>query len=348
MKKGLSMNDFGAAVRSGPVAGELNDMQAQQAPGQISAGGLLREAREAAGLHIAALAVALKVPVKKIEAIEADRFFELPDAVFVRALASSICRTLKVDAAPVLQRLPQIGSPNLGYPNSGINAPFRSPGDGPRPSVWAQVSRPAVLAGLVLLLAALVLILLPVMRPDAIEAKFSLPGQEDFSHNVGNNEPVETNTALVSPENRSVDAAGATDLFPPGPALPGNPASFKTSAAHFVPAISTSGRAEIEPMVAPAVLVLSSAPSASASLLPSSSGVLMFSAKSQSWVEVTDAKGRVVLRRNLAAGETAGASGALPLSAVVGRADATEVQVRGKAFDLSAHARDNVARFEVK
>ncbi|WP_457306933.1 helix-turn-helix domain-containing protein, partial [Polaromonas sp. P5_E6] len=38
-----------------------------------TAGTLLREAREAAGIHIAALAVSLKVPVKKLEALELDR-----------------------------------------------------------------------------------------------------------------------------------------------------------------------------------------------------------------------------------------------------------------------------------
>ena len=75
---------------------------------------------------------------------------------------------------------------------------------------------------------------------------------------------------------------------------------------------------------------------------------MTFYAKGESWVEVTDAKGTVVLRRTLTAGEVAGASGVLPLAAVVGKADLTQVQVRGQAFDLNAVARDNVARFEVK
>ena len=56
----------------------------------------------------------------------------------------------------------------------------------------------------------------------------------------------------------------------------------------------------------------------------------------------------MVLRRTLAAGEEVGATGVLPLSAVVGRADATQVQVRGQAFDLTTVSKDNVARFEVK
>jgi cytoskeleton protein RodZ len=63
---------------------------------------------------------------------------------------------------------------------------------------------------------------------------------------------------------------------------------------------------------------------------------------------VTDAKGVTLLSRKLLAGDVVEASGALPLSAVVGRADVTEVQVRGQPFDLAPVSRGNVARFEVK
>ena len=61
---------------------------------RVTAGSLLRTAREREGLHIAALAVSMKVPVKKLEALEADRLDLLPDAVFVRALAASVCRLI--------------------------------------------------------------------------------------------------------------------------------------------------------------------------------------------------------------------------------------------------------------
>ena len=37
-----------------------------------------------------------------------------------------------------------------------------------------------------------------------------------------------------------------------------------------------------------------------------------------------------------------------PLSIVVGRVDATDVEVRGQPFSLVSVAKDNVARFEVK
>ena len=91
--------------------------------GGPTAGMLLRQAREATGLHIAALAVAMKVPVKKLEALEADRLGDLPDAVFVRALAASVCRTLKMDPAPVLAKLPLSVTPKLDSHAQGINAP---------------------------------------------------------------------------------------------------------------------------------------------------------------------------------------------------------------------------------
>ena len=70
-------------------------------------------AREAAGLHIGALAVSLKVPVKKLEALESDDLEQLPDAVFARALAATVCRTLKVDPEPILRLLPQLQAPPL-------------------------------------------------------------------------------------------------------------------------------------------------------------------------------------------------------------------------------------------
>jgi cytoskeleton protein RodZ len=81
---------------------------------------------------------------------------------------------------------------------------------------------------------------------------------------------------------------------------------------------------------------------------PVGTSVVVFKTRGQSWVEVTDAKGQVALRRTLAPGESAEAAGALPLAVIVGKADVTQVSVRGKPLDLAPLAKDNVARFEVK
>ena len=85
-----------------------------------------------------------------------------------------------------------------------------------------------------------------------------------------------------------------------------------------------------------------------APVAPSAASVLSFSASGSSWIKVTDANGQVTFQKTLSAGETASAGGVPPLTVVVGKVDATQVQVRGKAFDLQSVARDNVARFEVK
>ena len=87
-------------VQVAPMTGSAD------APRRPTAGALLRAAREAQGLHIAALAAAIKVTPRKLDALEGDRLDELPDATFARALAQTICRHLKMDPQPVLALLP--------------------------------------------------------------------------------------------------------------------------------------------------------------------------------------------------------------------------------------------------
>lgn len=335
MKKAPSMSDAEEKAETGFIAhtgGRVEDSRIDQ-----SAGALIRQARESAGLHIAALAVSLKVPVKKLEALEAGRFDLLPDAVFVRALASSVCRSLKIDAAPVLDRLPQTSAPKLIYQGTGINAPFRGPSEGPGPSVWTQVSRPAVLAGMVLLLGALVLIMLPVIKKTVAEARPDV--SPAGASGPENTKPLDALAPIETPQ-----IVSNASTVPGSPDLLAGPAAAASSSAAVVTVAPVFQSSSQPQLAAPATPPASAAVAAQ---VPAA-GIVVFSARSESWVEVTDAKGTVVLRRILAAGETVGASGALPMSAIVGRADATQVQVRGKALDLNPLARDNVARFEVK
>ncbi|GAB2475115.1 hypothetical protein GCM10027082_27900 [Comamonas humi] len=72
-----------------------------------SAGAMLRAAREAYGVQLAALAASLKVAPAKLEALERDDWAALPDIVFARGLASAACRALGLEAAPILAKLPQ-------------------------------------------------------------------------------------------------------------------------------------------------------------------------------------------------------------------------------------------------
>jgi cytoskeleton protein RodZ len=77
-------------------------------------------------------------------------------------------------------------------------------------------------------------------------------------------------------------------------------------------------------------------------------GLMSLKSRGTSWVEVTDAKGVIQVRKILESGEAVDVAGSLPLSVVIGRADVIDVQLRGKSFDLQAVSKSNVARFEVK
>ena len=309
---------------------------AADTPGQgmsVTAGALLRDAREAAGLHIAALAVALKVPVAKLEALEADNFSALPDMVFVRALASSVCRTLKIDPQAVLALLPQGEGPRLSAGDVGLNAPVKGfagrssaapfKGAGSRSFVWA--------VGLLLIGAALMMFL-----PRGLDADLSALLKQP-----------ETTTKIPMPTGDVAQeisvAVGAEERVPaPAPA-----AAAAAGVGVELPAgesIKPAGIAS-HPIVLPSVEA--SAPS-SAPAADAPSGVLAFKARSESWIQVRDAAGALVLQRNLAPNELVSVSGVLPLAVVIGRADATEVFVRGKPYDIGPVSRENVARFEVK
>ncbi|MCL5741341.1 MAG: helix-turn-helix domain-containing protein [Betaproteobacteria bacterium] len=311
---------------------------AADTPGQgmsVTAGALLRDAREAAGLHIAALAVALKVPVAKLEALEADNFSALPDMVFVRALASSVCRTLKIDPQAVLALLPQGEGPRLSAGDVGLNAPVKGfagrssaapfKGAGSRSFVWA--------VGLLLIGAALMMFL-----PRGLDADLSALLKQP-----------ETTTKIPMPTGNVAQeisvAVGAEERVPS--AAPAPAAAAAAGVGVELPAgesIKPAGIAS-HPIVLPSVEA--SAPS-SAPAADAPSGVLAFKARSESWIQVRDAAGALVLQRNLAPNELVSVSGVLPLAVVIGRADATEVFVRGKPYDIGPVSRENVARFEVK
>lgn len=117
----------------------------------VSAGALLRQARQAQGVALGDLAATLKVPVEKLQALEDEDWQRLPDVVFLRALAQTICRTLHLEAAPVLALLPQQKVTALA-PQGGLNAPMRERGV---PSILATKTQHSPWPWVVLLLIVL-------------------------------------------------------------------------------------------------------------------------------------------------------------------------------------------------
>jgi cytoskeleton protein RodZ len=285
-------------------------------------GTLLRQAREAAGLSVPAMASILKVSTAKLEALEASRWDLLPDNVFARALAFSVCRALQIDAAPVLARFPSLAAPSMKTDESGINAPFRVPGDGLGMAWLSQFRKPGTIAVLVLIAAAAALFVLP---REMLKTELGVPpsgfiGTNDNSLDAVSTEVVQDSQDQVASVSDAGISVSPSSVLMPG-SLPTEVAPERTAASPLPLIVEGSGA-----MV----------------------GTIVLKAAGASWVEVIDGRGVVQVRKTMADGEVLGASGESPLSVVVGRADVVEVEVRGKSFNTAQLTKNNIARFEVK
>jgi cytoskeleton protein RodZ len=310
----------------GEVTPNESGEPSQNPPNAVTAGGLLRQARVAKGLHIAALATSIKVAPRKLELLEADRFDELPGATFTRALAQTICRTLKIDAAPVLALLPQPIDQGLSQMSLGLNAPFRDKPGRRAPSDLQFLRSPVVLGAVALVVASALLFLLPAGWVAQITQITQM------TQHTGTATEPETSTTVITPpivvpSVPSVPASGAAAAS--GPAAPAVPPDMSASAPVAVSA----------PLAASASvpLALASAPA----------GALLLSANAQSWIEVLDGRGQTLLSRNLEAGETVGLDGPSPLRVRIGNASATRVSFKGRPVELTP-SRDNVAKLELR
>ena len=308
------------------------------APAAPTAGRLLREARQAQGLHIAALASTIKVAPRKLELLEADRIDELPDATFTRALAQTVCRALKIDATPVLALLPRPDAHRLGA-GPGLNAPFRSRPAGPMSDDDAPWLRPAVWGPALLLVIAAVVYGLPAgWLPAPPWRRVPAFAHSPSAPNVAAQPAVPASAPVVSGVDPaaapSVDvgasavdeaATARTDAAPLGATAP---ASVESSASAASPAASASELREAGAAEAPHALVVH--------------------VTSDSWIEVVDASGKALIARTVKPGESIALDGAVPLRLRIGNAPATAVIFRGQPVALAPYTRDNLARLELR
>lgn len=294
----------------------ISEGRAQQA---ASAGAWLRNARQQRGLHIAALAVMLKVPQAKLESLEADRFDELPDATFARALATAMCRVLKVDPTPVLALLPRSNERGFDV-RPGLNQPFRERGVGPIDGgALALLMKPVIWGPVLLLIAAAAVYWIPAGW---------LPERGDGS-------AATAASGAVAASAVPVEFVAA----PPAASAPEVVATVAASAPAVTPEPMASAPLQIRDVAPPPAV----AKAASALV----GGELRITATADSWVEVADAKGQLLLSRVLREGEQQEFAGASPYKLRIGNVRGTRLEWRGSAVDLNARGKDNVARLEL-
>jgi cytoskeleton protein RodZ len=304
-----------AAQDASPVAGATTG---------VTAGSLLRRAREAQGLHIAALAASLKIPPRKLEALERDRYDELPDATFARALALTVCRALKTDPAPVLALLPSVGTGTLDQVSAGLNTPFRDHAAGAgEPALTAVMRHPALVIVALLLVAALAMWFWPRATPAPETAEIPVT-------------PVPLVEPPAAQPSLPADEAASSASVPVPETAASEPAALPASPAN-------PPRTEVAPSEATTV----AATPAGAGVAADAS-LLLLRARDDSWIQIVDATDRVLLSRTVPAGDQVELDGSLPLRLTIGNATTTEVLFRGRPVDLSASTVGNVARIELK
>ena len=312
-------------ARSGP------DTEPQSQFGPPSPGGMIRAARRAQGIDLASLAAMLKIPLRRLEALENGRHEELQGPTFERALAQAACRVLKIDPKPVLALLPQHERNTLERVTEGINTPFRD-GHGSGGFELPTLMRPVVIIVVLLIAAAVALFVVPdgwltrVTRPIAAILPTSGPDTPASSAvaTAASAAPGTTTTAVELPV-----ASGAAT--PEAVSAPASAASATPLSPAVVSATAAQGIDEVLAHVAAAPNI-----------------PLQVIATEDSWVEVVDAQGHSLLSRTVVAGESVGLDGALPMRVKIGNAKGTHLKLRGDNVDLTPWTRDNVARLELK
>lgn len=311
-----------------------SDVKPSSAP---SAGALLRAARQAQGLHIAALAASIKVSQRKLEALEADRYDELAGGTFTRALAQSVCRALRIDAQPVLALLPPPDAVALDNVTGKLNAPYRERGSRDDQGLAATAQRGLLWAGVGLLVAAVITYFVPGSWLRGGAASWPVAASAPSLAVPAASAPAAVPAPVVA--QASTPAAGAT------------PSAVSAASAAVSAPVATEPTAAASAAAPPPPVATSTVPAPATMPAPSvaeTDAPLRLSASAPAWIEVRDGGGRVVFSRTLLAGEAAGVAGALPLRLVVGNASSVQVSYRGKPVDLAASTRVNVARLALE
>ena len=290
------------------------ESMAPQREAPQEAGALLQAAREAAGQRIEVLAATLKVPVAKLTALEAGDLSDLQDRVFVRALVASICRQLKVPPEPILAKLPgRMPTAQLAAPvdGGGARAPVRLQPGQQFSGAHHRRLQPLMWAVLVLLVGVALMLFWPQLH--IAEVPWTEPATKI---------PAGSNTQE--------------------PAQPAQPALIIEPSA--------------QPRLAATAVTAQTAPAETGSGVGSASGpvvqqgapLLELQAKAEAWVRVQDAKNKVLLQKTLAPGESVrfDSTELAPLAVSIGRADAVDVQVRGKRLEKPVSS-NKVLRFTV-
>jgi cytoskeleton protein RodZ len=350
---------------------ETDDQTAEHATGEIEVklGARLAEARERLKLSASDVARQLKLSVAQVEALENDQFDRLPGSVFVRGFIRNYARLVKLDPEEFLQavgdRLPQQASRPETPPSQDI--PFPSA----RPRQWPKYA--GIAAVLVVALAVYEFFVSsdetvvtthsteatpaplpmaipkekPPPAPMAIPAKLpetSMPPPAAATRKAAAKMAATPEPSVEAPKPVAAIPSPAPAIEAPKPvaAIPSPaPAIEAPKPVAPVPSLEPAGPPSAASLPAP------EPETASQTLKPSERQVtLVF--EDESWVEIRDRDGMLILFQLNAPGTRQVVSGRPPLSFVIGNAHGVRLTYDDRPVDLARHTKTDVARMTLE
>ena len=270
----------------------------------------LRAAREKAGMSLQDLAQTLKLGPRQVEALENGEWASLPGTTFIRGFVRNYARALGIDQVPLMAQLDLV----IEKPKTVLSVPTSSTEPVSYGSSSSGENRRVVFVGL---FAALLAALVYFVMPDDL-ADLRVQVQSVIDSLSRTEEPA----APVAPV-----AAPVEPVFPPGstPQQIMNPQSV-TPLEQLAPAGGASGAVAEKPLDG------------------ASTATLNIDVVRESWIEVKDRDGQILLSQRLLAGSQKVLSGNGPLTLHIGFAPGIKMQWRGQVVDLEPHTRGDIAR----
>lgn len=303
-----------------------SERSASEHPG--GPGQRLAKAREARQLTVEAIAAQLRVETKVIAALDRDDYEQLPSAVFVRGYLRAYARAVGLPAEPLIEafdRRTTQAPPPLVLPTA--IGPDIEPRRG-RDWWW-----------LLLILAVLALVAL---------YQWWRSGEQRAASGTASraaNSPLAP-PPVAKPEPTAPAARNLPAIAKPTPLVPATARDAPLENLYQTPpdeltasAPATAGPGE---HATAAVAAVTSTPAPAAK----GADALVLRFKADSWVDVRDAAGRILMQGVAKAGSQQVLRGRPPLHVTLGNSPAVEIEYRGQRFDQSRYnASSRVARF---
>ncbi|SCY44503.1 RodZ domain-containing protein [Nitrosospira sp. Nsp13] len=305
---------------------------------EIGVGREFRAARLARGMNIEDVARQLRLSVRQVTALEQDDYDNLASGTFLRGFVRNYAKLLQIDAAPLLQRLeqslPPTPTPTISYQTEGI----------PFPSNQGSGKRNLIIAGV----AVLVLLLIFEIYDTSEGNKGKQPavkmetgtGPERGDVPPKNQLPSANSTGgLVSSAEEATVTEQKHEVPAPLPApapIPAAPLARQSAPAAVAPEPANASARESANISAPQ---------------PASGGdVLRLVFEGESWTEVKDSGGRLLLSRINPRGTEQVLHGKPPFSLTIGNAAAVKLVYNNNPVDLAPYinAYGGTARLSLK